>query len=408
MKIKRFLAFAIAAAVMAVAVVLSLPCFAAYIGTISAADWWNTQASSCSLFAYSSSGAILNTPVPVNKSAFISRTYDISPYVSWTSVTSGYITSRYACIESTFSPLPAGASMYGFQLQFSDSWSLISGRTYEFVILRNSIAFYNAAGEPVSTGTQVHSVSLGGLAMTLEDVKLSSDMYDRAIRCTVTPSSNVTVKTISIFFKSMYNPSVAASKVILNVGFSDVVSYTGNLDNVVVNPTLNNIDKQVGEINDKLDGIKGSPDDTATVPDIMPGIHDKDSDLDAIESGELQLAKNLDDFMSMLNVPDGTSFWSTLGGFFHETDTINALFWWGDRYGECLSFSMIQVILYFSGLCVVLAVFFGCCRWGYYRIKVRESSSAKSETASVGSDDWNIANARRGKAMQVRENNKKR
>ena len=406
MKIKRFPAFAIAAAVMAVAVVLALPCSAAWTGTVSAADWWNGQTSTCSLYAYSSSGALLNTAVPVNPSAFISRTYDISPYVSWTSVTSKYISSRYACIESTFTPLPSGASMYGLQLQFRDKWSLVKGRTYEFIILRNSIAFYNDAGTAVSTGTQVYSVSLGGLAMTLEDKKLDTDLYDRAIRCTITPTADVTVQTISVSFKSMYNPSVSASKVVLNVGFSDVVSYTGNLDNVVVNPTLDNIDKQMGEINGKLDGIKGTPDDTATVPDIMPGIHDKDSDLDAIESGELQLAKNLDDFMAMLDVPDGTSFWSTLGGFFHETDTINALFWWGNRYGECLSFSMIQVILYFSGLCVVLAVFFGCCRWGYYRIKVRETSSAKTETKSL--DDWNIENARRGKAMQVRENNRKR
>lgn len=251
---KRFCVVTMAVIVSASLLVLS--CSAAWSGTVSSADWWNAQASSCSLFAYASSGAILNTPVPVNKSAFISRTYNISPYVSWPSVASNYISSRYACIESTFSPLPADASMYGMQLQFSDSWSLISGRTYEFIILRNSIAFYNQSGEPVSTGTQVHGVSLGGLEMTLEDVKLSSDMYDRAIRCTATPTRDFTVRTISIFFKSMYNPSVSASKVILNLGFSDVVSYTGNLDNVVVNPTLDNINKQVDEINDS---IKNNP-----------------------------------------------------------------------------------------------------------------------------------------------------
>ena len=383
-----------AIAVIVIIAVMAIHTFAAYDGTISAADWWNAQSSTCSLLAYSANGGQLNTPVPVNPAAFRSRTYDISPYVSWPSVTSKYISSQYASIESTFTPLPSGASMYGLQLQFRNKWSLIKGRTYEFVILRNSIAFYNLNNEPVSTGTQVIGVSLGGLAMTIEDVKLATDLYDHAIRCTVTPSSDITVQTISVSFKSMYNPTVTTNKVILNLGFSDVVSYTGNLDSVVVNPTLNNIDKQVGEINDKLDGIIGSPDDTATVPNIIPGIHDKDSEIDAIESDNSVIADNLDDFMSLLNVPDGNGFWAALGGFFLEVDTVNAVLWWGDRYDECMSFTVVQLMLYFSALCVVVACIFGACRWGYFRVKGRVSSSAKSETAPSGSYE--------------RENNRKR
>lgn len=362
-------------------IVLALPCFASWQGTVSASDWWNSQTSSCSLYCYSSSGALLNTAVPVNPAAFISRTYDISPYVSWISVTSKYISSRYACIESTFSPLPSGSSMYGVQLQFRDKWTLIGGRTYEFVILRNSIAFYNSSGQPVSTGTQLYSVSLGGLAMTLEDKKLDNDAFDRAIRCTVTPTSDVSVQTISVSFKSNYNPSTVASKVILNLGFSDVVSYTGSLDNVVVNPTLDNINKQVDEINGKIDSIIGSPDDTANVPDIVPGIHDKDDIINSVESGQGQLANNLDDFMKMLNVPDGSNFWNSLGGFFLEADTLNAIVWWGGRYDEILTFAPVQIILYFGCLCVVTALIFGCCRWGFYRVSARYSSkSAKSES----------------------------
>ena len=246
----------VAMAVIVSASLLVLSCSAAWSGTVSAFDWWDSQTSSCNLFCYSSSGALLSTAVPVNKAAFVSRHYDISPYVSWTSVTSRYISSGYAAIESTFIPLPSGASMYGVQLQFRDTWKLLTGRTYEFIILRNSIAFYNSAGDPISTGTQVASVSLGGLAMTLEDKYIGSDGYDRAIRCTVTPSADLNIQTISISFKSNYNPTISASKVILNLALSDVVSYTGDLDSIVVNPTLDNIDRQVDEINDS---IKNNP-----------------------------------------------------------------------------------------------------------------------------------------------------
>ena len=243
-------------AVIVSASLLVLSCFAAWSGTVSAFDWWDSQTSVCNLFCYSSSGALLSTAVPVNLAAFVSRHYDISPYVSWPSVTSRYISSGYAAIEATFTPLPAGSSMYGIQLQFRDSWKLLTGRTYEFIILRNSIAFYNSSGIPVSTGTQISSVSLGGLAMTLEDKYIGSDGYDRAIRCTVTPSADLNIQTISISFKSNYNPTTAASKVILNLALSDVVSYTGDLESIVVNPTLDRIDKQVDEINDS---IKNNP-----------------------------------------------------------------------------------------------------------------------------------------------------
>lgn len=246
----------VAMAVIVSASLLCFSCSAAWNNTVSAADWWNFQTSTCSLYCYSSSGAQLSTASPVNPAGFVSRQYDISPYVSWTSVTSRYISSLYAGLEYTFIPLPNGSSMYGIQLQFRDGWTLLSGRTYEFVILRNSIAFYNSSGTPVSTGTQLSSVSLGGLAMTLEDKYIGSDGYDRAIRCTVTPTGDTYVQTISVTFKSNYNPTTAASKVVLNLGFSDVISYTGTLDSAVVNPSLDRIDKQVDEINNS---IKNNP-----------------------------------------------------------------------------------------------------------------------------------------------------
>ena len=249
--------FVVTMAVIVSASLLCLSCSAAWNDTVTAADWWNFQTSTCSLYCYSSSGAWLSTASPVNPAGFVSRQYDISPYVSWSSVTSRYISSLYAGLEYTFIPLPSGASMYGIQLQFTDGWTLLKGRTYEFVILRNYIAFYNSSGTAVSTGTQLSSVSLGGLAMTLEDKYIGTGGFDRAIRCTVTPTADTFVQTISVSFKSNYNPTTAASKIVLNLGFSDVISYTGSLDSVVVNPSLDRIDKQVSEIQGSVDDIKG-------------------------------------------------------------------------------------------------------------------------------------------------------
>lgn len=384
MKIKRIPAFAIAAAVLAVAVVLALPCSAGWSGTVSAADWWNSQTSTCNLYCYSSSGALLNTAVPVNPAAFISRLYDISPYVSWTSVTSKYISNRYACIESTFTPLPNSASMYGLQLQFRDKWTLIGGRTYEFIILRNSIAFYNSQGSPLSTGTQLLSVSLGGLAMTLEDKKLDTDLFDRAIRCTVTPSSDVTVQTISVSFKSMYNPTVSASKVVLNLGFSDVVSYTGSLDNVVVNPTLDNINKQVDEINGKIDGIIGTPDDTApNQPDLVPGIDSDKAELEDVKEKEAVIGDSLKQFLDNLDVPDGNNFFTQVGAFINDPDTLKAIHWWGDRYDVVTAFQPMTVLLIFSTFSMLTAFIFGCCRYARFRFSSRDSETAQAETKST-------------------------
>lgn len=222
---------------------------------ISAADWWNAQSSSCKLQCYTSNGNILNTAVPVNPSSFISKTFDLKPYVPWTSVTSGYISSRFAYLQTTFTPLPNSASMYGLMIEFSDEWILMGGRTYEFIILRDYIAFYDDNGVATSTGTQLKTVSLGGLNMTLEDYYIGKDGFDRAIRCTVTPSSNTKVQHIDCIFKSNYNPTKPASKIVSRIGFSSVVAYTGTLQDVTVNPTLNNIDSQMSEINDKIGEI---------------------------------------------------------------------------------------------------------------------------------------------------------
>ena len=190
--------------------------------------------------------------MPVNPAGWKQTIFDISPYVKWRSVNDRYISSTYAHLNYTFTPLPSGASMYGIQLQFRDEWTLLQGRKYEFILLRNSIAFYNSAGDPVSTGTQVKTVSFGGLNATLEDVRIGKDGYDRAIRCIVEPTADVYVQTVSIVFISSYNPSTSASKIVLDLAFSDCVSYTGELDSVVVNPTVDNIDKQVQEIQKSL------------------------------------------------------------------------------------------------------------------------------------------------------------
>lgn len=203
------------------------------------------------MYTYDKNG-FYTSAIPVDSSGWSQKIYDISPYVSWTSVTDRYISSTYAHLSQTFTALSADATMYGLQLYFRDEWTLLQGRKYEFIILRNSIAFYDKQGSPISTGTQLKSVSFGGLNATLEDVRIGIDGYDRAIRCLLQPTEDIQVQNVNIIFKSSYNPTVSASKIVLDLGFSDCVSYSGELEGVVVNPTLDNIDKQVQEIKKSL------------------------------------------------------------------------------------------------------------------------------------------------------------
>lgn len=224
---------------------------AKWIGSYGAYDWWSIRTADIKMYTYNKNG-IYTSAIPVNSSGWSQKIYDISPYVSWTSVTDRYISSTYAHLSETFTALSADATMYGLQLYFRDEWTLLQGRNYEFIILRNSIAFYDKQGSPISTGTQLKSVSFGTLNATLEDVRIGKDGYDRAIRCLLQPTEDIQVQNVNIIFKSSYNPTVSASKIVLDLGFSDCVSYSGELEGVVVNPTLDNIDKQLHEIHQSL------------------------------------------------------------------------------------------------------------------------------------------------------------
>lgn len=246
-----------AVALLCVTVVLAgalSPAFtfsAKWIGSYGAYDWWSIRTADIKMYTYNKNG-IYTSAIPVNPSGWSEKIYDISPYVSWTSVTDRYISSTYAHLSETFTALSADATMYGLQLYFRDEWTLLQGRKYEFIILRNFIAFYDNQGSPISTGTQLKSVSFGSLNATLEDVRIGKDGYDRAIRCLLEPTEDIQVQNVNIIFKSSYNPSVSASKIVLDLGFSDCVSYSGELEGAVVNPTLDNIDKQVQEIQQSL------------------------------------------------------------------------------------------------------------------------------------------------------------
>ena len=246
-----------ALALLCVSVVLAgvlSPAFtfsAKWIGQYSAYDWWSIRTADIMMYTYDKNGAY-HSSMPVSSAGWSEKIYDISPYVKWISVTDRYISSTYAQLSETFTALPVDASMYGIQLEFRDEWTLLQGRKYEFIILRNSIAFYDKQGSPISTGTQVKTVSFGGLNATLEDVRIGKDGYDRAIRCLLQPTEDIQVQNVNIIFKSSYNPTVSASKIVLDLAFSDCVSYTGELDSVVVNPTVDNIDKQVQEIQQSL------------------------------------------------------------------------------------------------------------------------------------------------------------
>ena len=248
---RRVLALLCVTVVLAGALSPAFTISAKWIGSYSAYDWWSIRTADIKMYTYDKSG-IYTSAIPVNSSGWSQKIYDISPYVSWTSVTDRYISSTYAHLSETFTALSADATMYGLQLYFRDEWTLLQGRKYEFIILRNYIAFYDKQGSPISTGTQVKSVSFGTLNATLDDVRIGKDGYDRAIRCLLEPTEDIQVQNVNIIFKSSYNPTVSASKIVLDFGFSDCVSYSGQLEGAVVNPTLDNIDKQVQEIQKSL------------------------------------------------------------------------------------------------------------------------------------------------------------
>lgn len=248
---RRALALLCVTVVLAGALSPAFTFSAKWIGSYSAYDWWSIRTADIKMYTYNKNG-IYTSAISVNSSGWSQKIYDISPYVSWTSVTDRYISSTYAHLSQTFTGLSADATMYGLQLYFRDEWTLLQGRKYEFIILRNFIAFYDKQGSPISTGTQVKSVSFGGLNATLEDVLIGKDGYDRAIRCLLEPTEDIQVQNVNIIFKSSYNPTVSASKIVLDLGFSDCVSYSGQLEGAVVNPTLDNIDKQVQEIQQSL------------------------------------------------------------------------------------------------------------------------------------------------------------
>lgn len=248
---RRALALLCVTVVLAGALSPAFTFSAKWIGSYGAYDWWSIRTADIKLYTYNKNG-IYTSAIPVNSSGWSEKIYDISPYVSWTSVTDKYISSTYAHLSETFTALSADATMYGLQLYFRDEWTLLQGRKYEFIILRNSIAFYDKQGSPISTGTQLKSVSFGTLNATLDDVRIGKDGYDRAIRCLLEPTEDIQVQNVNIIFKSSYNPTVSASKIVLDLGFSDCVSYSGELEGAVVNPTLDNIDKQVQEIQQSL------------------------------------------------------------------------------------------------------------------------------------------------------------
>lgn len=248
---RRVLALLCVTVVLAGALSLAFTFSAKWIGSYSAYDWWSIRTADIKMYTYNINGYYTSAK-PVDSSAWSQKIYDISPYVSWTSVTDRYISSTYAHLSQTFTALSADATMYGLQLYFRDEWTLLQGRKYEFIILRNSIAFYDNQGSPISTGTQLKSVSFGTLNATLEDVRIGKDGYDRAIRCLLEPTEDIQVQNVNIIFKSSYNPTISASKIVLDLGFSDCVSYSGQLESAVVNPTVDNIDKQVQEIQKSL------------------------------------------------------------------------------------------------------------------------------------------------------------
>lgn len=207
-------------------------------------------------YMYSKDGYIVSgKPLTATSTITEKNGVDLKNYVDWVSVTSGYISSTYAYWTDTITTTET-ANSWAVKLLLDNQWTFLSGRTYEFVILMNNIQFYNGssaiAGDPY-----LKYVSFGSNNMaTISSAKLygtqGAYIAPFVYRCVLTPTEDFQSQSIEFNFSNNYNSDKVATSLKFNVGFSDVVSYIGNLDNIVVNPTLDNIDKQVQEIQQSL------------------------------------------------------------------------------------------------------------------------------------------------------------
>lgn len=85
-------------------------------------------------------------------------------------------------------------------------------------------------------------------------------------------------------------------------------------------------------------------------------------------------------FLDNLDVPDGNNFFTQVGAFINDPDTLKAIHWWGDRYDVVTAFQPMTILLIFSTFSMMTAFIFGCCRYARFRFSSRDSQTAQVET----------------------------
>lgn len=301
-------------AVIVSASLLALGCSAGYVAKYDAKTFWF---SGNQVFGYMYTTGSYSLAERIPDTSIIDYTAELKPYVDWQSVTQGYISSKYAYIQQRLTAYDSSTA-YGVKVRLMDTWTFIKGRTYEWVMLLDNLQFYNGETK-ISGDPRLQSIILTTTTGTVTVTLTQKTLYGTdggyiaafAYLCQVTPTDNITVTEINFTWKNNSHASYKATSAAIGFGYSDCVSYTGSLEDVVVNPVLDDMNKQLEEIKQGQDDIK----DILTQPIERPSgdtfvdpIDDVDGDIDTKGKGIL------DSLIEALEaIPQaGASFWKNI------------------------------------------------------------------------------------------------
>lgn len=278
------------------------PCSAADVYVADSFDYWTGGTYSWSI---EPSGAEYN---------FVASSYESTldwsnPFPDNELVRKGYVSTINQGIKLESIAEPA-ATFYNYHLtiNFGKSMNFVAGQTYTFFIRCSSLEVFNSDGSASTFVEQLNRVCFEDANGSLNDMTLSRSSLSNwsDVTCvTYKPSANKSASMMYFYFTN--SGSLATfQKVKCSLTFSNVVSYTGDLQYVEANPKLDSINDQVKDIND---AIHNNPygEITGAIPDDPYDDIDQDG---SILKGETVI-NNLTAFLATIPANIG-SFWKSI------------------------------------------------------------------------------------------------
>ena len=272
-------------AVIVSASLLALSCSAADVFVADSFDYWTGGTYSWSI---EPSGSEYN---------FVASSYESAldwsnPFPDNELVRKGYVSTINQGIKlESISEPPASFYNYHLTINFGKLMNFVAGQTYTFFIRCSSLEVFNSDGTASTFVELLNRVCFEDANGTLNDMTLSRSSLSNwsDVTCvTYKPSSNKSASMMYFYFTN--SGSLATfQKVKCSLTFSNVVSYTGDLQYVEANPKLDSINDQVKDINDAIHNnpygeITGShPDDPFETLDEQNRIDAGDDILNRIE-----------------------------------------------------------------------------------------------------------------------------